>query len=73
LGKLKRIFKSDWRKLVDAAGGDEAKAEATYKKSWLTQNPGSGAEDFDPATAQPTMPARAGSAPPPPAGFNRVP
>lgn len=69
LSKLKRIYKADWRKLVEAAGGDEAKAEATYKKSWLTQNPGSGAENFDPATAQPTMPARAGSAPHPPAGF----
>jgi len=69
LGKLKRIFKSDWRKLVEAAGGDEAKAEATYKKSWLTQNPGSGAEDYDTNTAQPNLPARAGSVPPPPAGF----
>ena len=69
LSKLKRIYKADWRKLVEAAGGDEAKAEATYKKSWLTQNPGSGAEDYDPNTAQPTMPTKAGVAPPPPLGF----
>jgi len=73
LNKLKNIHKAEWRKLVEAANGDAVKAEATYKKSWLTQNPGSGAEDFDPATAQPTMPTRAGSAPLPPPGFKPVP
>ena len=49
LTKHKLINKRDWKKSVEAAGGDEAAAEEQFKKKWITTNPQTADEDGAPA------------------------
>jgi hypothetical protein len=49
LTKHKLINRRDWKKAVEAAGGDEKAAADNFKKNWITANPQSAEEGGAPA------------------------
>jgi len=54
--KHKLVNRREWRKAVEAAGGDEKAAADSFKKNWITANPQAAGEDGAPAA----KPATAG-------------
>jgi hypothetical protein len=60
LTKHKLINRREWKKAVEAAGGDEKAAATQFKSNWITANPQSADEDGAPAP-KPTSSAKPGT------------
>jgi hypothetical protein len=60
LTKHKLINRREWKKAVEAAGGDEKAAATQFKSNWITANPQSADEDGAPAL-KPTSSAKPGT------------
>ena len=59
LTKHKLVNRRDWKKAVEAAGGDEKAAADSFKKNWITANPQS-SEDGAPAAKPAAKPVTTG-------------
>jgi len=54
--KHKLVNRREWKKAVEAAGGDEKAAADSFKKSWITANPQSADEEGGAPAPKPTAP-----------------